>query len=341
MPQEIGASPVNTKDKLDRRFSIAPMMDWTTSDYRVFARTLTKQTLLYTEMVTTGALLQGNHPERFLKYDECEHPIALQLGGADAKALAECAKMAERAGFDEVNLNAGCPSDRVQNSLIGACLMAHPEKVKDAMRAMQDATSLPVTIKHRIGLDDQEDYSVVRDFVGDIASTGVNTFIVHARNAILQGLSPKENREVPPLKYDYVYQLKKDFPDLEIILNGGIKTIAECKTHLAQLDGVMLGREAYHNPWLLSQVDQEIYHGQPCVSDRYQALEAFVPYVEQKLAEGERLLHLTRHILGIFQGQAGGKQFRRYLSENGHKADAKVNVLLEAIDLVKHHQHKG
>ena len=341
MPQEIGASPVNTKDKLDRRFSIAPMMDWTTSDYRVFARALTKQTLLYTEMVTTGALLQGNHPERFLKYDECEHPIALQLGGADAKSLAECAKMAERAGFDEVNLNAGCPSDRVQNSLIGACLMAHPEKVKDAMRAMQDATSLPVTIKHRIGLDDQEDYSVVRDFVGDIASTGVNTFIVHARNAILQGLSPKENREVPPLKYDYVYQLKKDFPDLEIILNGGIKTIAECKTHLAQLDGVMLGREAYHNPWLLSQVDQEIYNSQPCVSDRYQALEAFVPYVEQKLAEGERLLHLTRHILGIFQGQAGGKQFRRYLSENGHKADAKVNVLLEAIDLVKHHQHKG
>lgn len=332
---------VNSIDKLDRRFSIAPMMDWTTSDYRVFARTLTKKTLLYTEMVTTGALLQGNHPERFLQYDECEHPIALQLGGSDASALGQCAKKAQQVGFDEVNLNAGCPSDRVQNSLIGACLMAHTDKVKDAMKAMQDACELPVTIKHRIGLDEEESYDFVRDFVGEIATTGVTTFIVHARNAILQGLSPKENREVPPLKYHYVQQLKKDFPHLEIILNGGIKTISECQEQLAHVDGVMIGREAYHNPWLLSQVDEHIFGGQARVASRYEALEAFVPYIERKLEEGERLLHLTRHILGIFQGEAGGKQFRRYLSENGHKADAKINVLLEAIDLVKHHQHKG
>ncbi|GAB3482925.1 tRNA dihydrouridine(20/20a) synthase DusA [Marinomonas epiphytica] len=341
MPQEIGASPSETRKELDRRFSVAPMMDWTTSDYRVFARTLSKHTLLYTEMVTTGALLQGNHPARFLKYDECEHPIALQLGGADAKALAQCAKMAEQEGYDEVNLNAGCPSDRVQNSLIGACLMAHPDKVKDAMKAMQDATSLPITIKHRIGLDDQEEYSVVRDFVGEIATTGTRTFIVHARNAILQGLSPKENREIPPLKYHYVHQLKKDFPELEIIINGGIKTISECQEHLTQLDGVMIGREAYHNPWLLSQVDEALFNSQPIVKDRFEALETFMPYVEKQLAQGARLMHMTRHILGIFQGQMGGKQFRRYLSENGHQADAKANVLLEAIELVKHHQNKG
>ncbi|BFM48518.1 tRNA dihydrouridine(20/20a) synthase DusA [Marinomonas sp. THO17] len=317
------------------------MMDWTTSDYRVFARTLTKNTLLYTEMVTSGALLHGHHPERFLHYDECEHPIALQLGGSNAKELGQCAAMAEQFGYDEVNLNVGCPSDRVQNSLIGACLMAHPDKVKDAMKAMQDACNIPVTIKHRIGLDDQQDYSVVRDFVGDMATTGVKTFIVHARNAILQGLSPKENREIPPLKYHYVHQLKDDFPDLEIIINGGIKTLEESQTHLQKVDGVMMGREAYHNPWLLSQVDQVIYGNAPMVSDRFEALAAFVPYVETRLAKGERLLHMTRHILGIFQGQAGGKQFRRYLSEKGHKADAQVNVLLEAIELVKQHQHKG
>ncbi|MBR7887923.1 tRNA dihydrouridine(20/20a) synthase DusA [Marinomonas sp. A79] len=332
---------VNSRDTVDRRFSIAPMMDWTTSDFRVFARTLTKRTLLYTEMVTTGALLQGNHPERFLRYDDCEHPIALQLGGSDATALGKCAKMAEQAGFDEVNLNVGCPSDRVQNSLIGACLMAHPDKVKDAMCAMKDNCDIPVTIKHRIGLDHEESYSVVRDFVGDIATTGVTTFIVHARNAILAGLSPKENREIPPLKYDYVHQLKKDFPHLEIILNGGIKTVAECQAQLAHVDGVMVGREAYHNPWIMSEVDQQLFNDVAVVASRFDALDAFVPYVERKLDEGERLLHLTRHILGIFQGEPGGKQFRRYLSENGHKADAKINVLLEAIDLVKHHQHKG
>lgn len=328
-------SPLNTSRTLDRRFSIAPMMDWTTSDYRVFARCLTKHTLLYTEMVTTGALLQGDNPARFLKYDDCEHPIALQLGGSNATDLAKCAKMAEEYGYDEVNLNAGCPSDRVQNSLIGAILMAHPQTVVDAMKAMKDATSIPVTIKHRIGLDDQQDYAVVRDFVGMIADEGVETFIVHARNAILQGLSPKENREIPPLKYDFVYQLKKDFPDLEILINGGIKTIEETKEHLRHVDGVMMGREAYNNPWILSEVDQSIFGATNVVNDRFEALERFIPYAESQLAKGERLMHLTRHLLGIFQGLPGGKQFRRYLSENGHRSDATIDVLVDAIELVK------
>lgn len=323
-----------SSDTLNRRFSIAPMLDWTTSDYRVFARSLTKQTLLYTEMVTTGALLKGDNPERFLRFEDIEHPIALQLGGSDANALAQCAKLAENFGYDEVNLNAGCPSDKVQHSLIGAILMAHPEKVKDAMKAMQDACSIPVTLKHRIGLDDQQDYSIVRDFIGDVATTGTNTFIVHARNAILAGLSPKQNREVPPLKYDYVYRLKQDFPDLEIIINGGIKTLDECEQHLAHVDGVMVGREAYNNPWILSQVDSRLFNQKDQVTSRIQALLDFVPFVEQRLNNGERLSHLTRHIMGIFLGQPGGKQFRRYLSEQGHKKDASIDVLKQAIDLV-------
>lgn len=335
MPEKIGPKPDITNHKIDRRFSVAPMMDWTTSDFRVFARCITKNTLLYSEMVTTGALLQGDNPERFLKYDGCEHPIALQLGGSDAKELAKCAKLAEQFGYDEVNLNAGCPSDRVQNSLIGAILMAHPEKIIEAMKAMQDTTSLPVTLKHRIGLDDQQEYSIVRDFVGNVANEGVETFIVHARNAILQGLSPKENREIPPLKYDYVYQLKKDFPHLEIIINGGIKTIEETQNHLCHIDGVMMGREAYHNPWVMSSVDQIVF-GQPSTAtDRFDALDRYLPYVEQQLKQGARLMHMTRHILGIFQGLPGGKQFRRYLSENGHRTDATIQVLIDAIELVK------
>lgn len=318
------------------------MLDWTTSDYRVFARCITQNTLLYTEMVTTGALLQGDHPARFLKYEDCEHPIALQLGGANAADLAKCAKLAESYGYDEVNLNAGCPSDRVQNSLIGAILMAHPEKVIDAMKAMQDATTLPITLKHRIGLDDQQDYSVVRDFIGTVAEkSGTETFIVHARNAILQGLSPKENREIPPLKYDYVYQLKKDFPDLEIIINGGIKTIEECLDHLKQVDGVMMGREAYNNPWILSEVDERIFGQTTFANSRFDALDKFIPYVEQQLKKGERLMHMTRHILGIFLGLPGGKQFRRYLSENGHQSDAKIDVLIDAIELVKQQLNKA
>jgi len=332
--QDIPEKTITTSKKLNRRFSIAPMMDWTTSDYRVFARSLSKETLLYTEMVTTGALLKGDNPERFLRFEDIEHPIALQLGGSDAKALAQCAKMAESFGYDEVNLNAGCPSDKVQHSLIGAILMAHPEKVKDAMKAMQDACSIPVTLKHRIGLDEQQEYSIVRDFIGDVATTGTNTFIVHARNAILAGLSPKQNREVPPLKYDFVYRLKRDFPELEIILNGGIKTLDECQDHLSQVDGVMVGREAYNNPWILSQVDSRLFGKQDQLDNRIQALHNFIPFVEQRLNNGERLSHLTRHIMGLFLGQPGGKQFRRYLSEQGHKKDASVDVLKQATDLV-------
>lgn len=338
--EENGSRSIKSDGKIDRRFSIAPMMELTTTDFRVFARTLSTNTLLYTEMVTTGALLRGDSPARFLRYDECEHPIALQLGGADPDALSKCAKLAAEYGYDEVNLNVGCPSDRVQNSLIGACLMAHPNKVKDAMSAMLDASSIPVTIKHRIGLDDQEDYSVVRDFVGEISTTGISTFIVHARNAILAGLSPKQNREIPPLKYDYVYKLKQDFPDLEIILNGGIKTLAESEAHLTKIDGVMLGREAYHNPWILSDVDQVLFGEPTKVMSRFDALDKFIPYVEKRLANGERLMHITRHILGLFLGQPGGKSFRRYLSENGHKPDATIDVLLDAINMVNQQINK-
>jgi len=334
MPQETNSAPMKPIDTINRRFSVAPMMDWTTSDYRVFARLLSKETLLYTEMVTTGALLKGDNPERFLRYEECEHPLALQLGGSDPIALAQCAKLAEQYGYDEVNLNAGCPSDRVQNSLIGACLMAHPNKVKDAMKAMQDACSIPVTIKHRIGLDDQEEYSMLRDFVGEIASVGTKTFIVHARNAILAGLSPKQNREIPPLKYDYVYQLKQDFPELEIILNGGIKSLSECDMHLQHIDGVMIGREAYNNPWLLSQVDSRLFGKQDAFSNRVEAINQFIPFIEKRLQSGERLMHITRHIMGLFLGQPSGKQFRRYLSENGNGIEANIDVLKQAIHLV-------
>jgi tRNA-dihydrouridine synthase A len=319
--------------KLDRRFCIAPMMDWTDRHFRYFARLISKRTVLYTEMVTTGALIHAD-PTRFLKYHETEHPIALQLGGSNPEELATCAKMAEDWGYDEVNLNVGCPSDRVQNNMIGACLMAHPNLVADCIDAMQQATNLPVTVKHRIGIDDLDSYEHMNNFVNTIKQTGCNTFIVHARKAILQGLSPKQNREVPPLQYPLVYQLKAEHPDLEIIINGGIKTISECQNHLEQVDGVMIGREAYHNPWLLSLVDQMLYGEEPASITRHEIMEQFYPYVTAELEHDTYLGHITRHILGIFHGQKGGKRFRRYLSENAHKKGASIDVLKEAVNLV-------
>ncbi|HET8848612.1 MAG TPA: tRNA dihydrouridine(20/20a) synthase DusA, partial [Marinobacter sp.] len=247
-----------TSTGLSRRFCVAPMMDWTTPHFRYLARILSRRALLYTEMVTTGALIHGD-TERFLRHDASEYPLALQLGGSDAGELAHCARLAEQFGFDEVNLNVGCPSDRVQNNMIGACLMGHPQKVADGVAAMIDATALPVTVKHRIGIDGRESWDELCEFIETVAAAGCRTFIVHARIAILEGLSPKENREVPPLKYDWVYRLKQTYPNLEIIINGGIKTLDECHEHLALTDGVMLGREAYHNPWLLAGVDSEFF----------------------------------------------------------------------------------
>lgn len=316
---------------LDRRFTLAPMMEWSTSDCRTFWRLLTKKAVLYTEMVTTGALLHGDK-SRFLDYNACEHPIALQLGGSDPIALAECARIAEDWGYDEVNLNCGCPSDRVQNGMIGACLMAEPELVADCIANMQKAVKIPVTVKHRIGIDDMEDYAGLVNFVSTIAATGCTTFIVHARKAWLKGLSPKENREVPPLQYDKVYQLKEDFPHLEIIINGGITTLEQSQNLLGHVDGVMVGREAYSNPYLLAQVDQKIYGDDRPVISRDEVMLAFIDYCNEQLACGARLNHLTRHILGLYQGLPGARQFRRIISEHAHKPGAGIDVLQRALE---------
>jgi len=319
---------------INRRFTTAPMMDWSDRHCRYFWRQLTREAVLYTEMVTTGALIHGNR-EGFLRYDELEHPIALQLGGSDPAALAECARFAEQWKYDEVNLNVGCPSDRVQNNMIGACLMAHPQLVADCIKSMQDATSIDVTIKHRIGIDDLDSYDRLQSFVGKVADTGCKTFIIHARKAILQGLSPKENREIPPLIYDTVYQIKRDFPELEVIINGGIKTHDEVAEHLQHVDGVMLGREAYQNPSVLMDVDQLYYGGDAGESDKKALVRGMYPYIEAQLTEGATLHHMTRHMLGLFNGQPGARLFRRHLSEKAPRRDSGLEVLEEALSLVK------
>ncbi len=310
------------------------MMEWTTRDYRAFARCLTRETLLYTEMVTTGAILHGSPRKRFLGFSEVEHPLALQLGGSDAGELAECAAIAQEWGYDEVNLNVGCPSDRVQNNLIGACLMEYPEKVAAAVTAMRAAVSIPVTVKCRIGIDDQDEDADLERFIDLVAAAGCDTFIVHARKAWLQGLSPKANRDVPPLNYGRVYRLKAQHPELHIGINGGIKTLPATLDHLEQVDSVMVGREAYQNPWLLADVDRAIY-GQPNpVATRHDAARAFRPYLIERLAEGAKLNHVTRHLLGLFQGCPGGRQFRRHLSENAHREGAGIAVFDDAVGRV-------
>lgn len=280
------------------------MMDWTDRHCRFFLRLLSRQTLLYTEMVTTGALLH-NDAHRFLRHDASEHPLALQLGGSVPADLAACARLAEEAGYDEVNLNVGCPSDRVQNNMIGACLMAHPALVADCVKAMRDAVSTPVTVKHRIGINGRDSYAELSDFVGQVREAGCRSFTVHARIAILEGLSPKENREIPPLRYDIAAQLKRDFPDLEIVLNGGIKTLDECQAHLETFDGVMLGREAYHNPYLLAEVDQQLFGSDAPVVSRSEALAQLRPYIVAHMESGGAMHHVTRHILGLAQGFKG------------------------------------
>ncbi|GAB3384128.1 tRNA dihydrouridine(20/20a) synthase DusA [Azotobacter armeniacus] len=310
------------------------MMDWTDRHCRFFLRQLSRHALLYTEMVTTGALLHGD-ARRFLCHDQAEHPLALQLGGSVPAELAACAKLAEQAGYDEVNLNVGCPSDRVQNNLIGACLMGHPALVADCVKAMRDVVAIPVTVKHRIGIDGRDSYDELCEFVGQVREAGCRSFVVHARIAILAGLSPKENREIPPLCYEVAAQLKRDFPDLEIILNGGIKTLEECRQHLQTFDGVMLGREAYHNPYLLSQVDQELFDGLVPPIGRREALERLRPYIERHLAEGGALHHVTRHVLGLGQGFPGARRFRQLLSVDIHKASDPLELLDRAAALLE------
>lgn len=322
-------NPATPANPVVRRFSVAPMMDWTDRHCRFFMRLLSKNALLYTEMVTTGALLHGDR-ERFLRHDEAEHPLALQLGGSNPADLAACAVMAQETGYDEVNLNVGCPSDRVQNNMIGACLMAHPELVADCVKAMRDAVSIPVTVKHRIGINGRDSYAELCDFVGKVHEAGCQSFTVHARIAILEGLSPKENRDIPPLRYDVVAKLKADFPALEIVLNGGIKTLEQCEAHLQTFDGVMLGREAYHNPWLLAEVDRRLFGETTPVLGRAEALEALRPYIAAHIESGGTMHHITRHVLGLGLGFPGARRFRQLLSVDIHKAENPLQLLDQA-----------
>lgn len=320
------------KENLNRRFAVAPMLDWTDRHCRYFHRLISRHALLYTEMVTTGALMYGDR-ERFLGFNPLENPVAYQLGGSNPKDLAVCAKLVEEHGYAEVNLNVGCPSDRVQNGSFGACLMAQPSLVAECVASMADAVNIPVTVKCRIGIDDQDSYEELVDFIGTIAAAGCRTFIVHARKAWLSGLSPKQNREIPPLRYDVVYQLKRDFPQLEIILNGGITCLDDCDEILTKLDGVMVGREAYQNPYILSTVDRRWYGDGHEIPSRQAIIESLIPYAEQHLQTGARLNNITRHTLGLFHGMPKARSWRRYLSENACKHGADINVLLEALNL--------
>ncbi|MDC7711178.1 tRNA dihydrouridine(20/20a) synthase DusA [Vogesella sp. LYT10W] len=313
-----------------RRLSVAPMLDWTDRHYRYFARLITKNTWLYTEMVTTGALLHGDVP-RHLRYHDAEHPIALQLGGSEPQELAQCARLAAEWGYDEVNLNVGCPSERVQKGAFGACLMAEPVLVADCVKAMRDAVDIDITVKHRIGINDIDSYDAMRAFVDVVADAGCHTFIVHARNAILKGLSPKENREIPPLKYEYVYRLKRERPDLEILINGGIKTNEEIAAHLQHVDGVMVGREAYHNPYLMAEWDALFYGAAGSPLSRGKVVEALLPYVAARLQDGSNVRHIARHVLGLFQGQKGARQWRRMLSDSKELHGADEGLFIRAL----------
>lgn len=320
------------KNVYSGRFSVAPMLDWTMRHCRYFHRQFSQHALLYTEMITAPAILHAKYD--LLEYDPAENPVALQLGGSNPKQLAHCAKLVEERGYAEVNLNVGCPSDRVQNGMFGACLMGKADLVADCIKAMQDAVQIPVTVKHRIGIDDLDSYEFLCDFIEKVQAYS-NDFIVHARKAWLSGLSPKENREIPPLDYERVYQLKRDFPHLNISINGGIKTIEEIKYHLQFVDGVMVGREAYQNPSLLGEIDSQIFgENRPLVTAR-EAVEKMLPYIEKELAKGVYLNHIVRHMLGAFQNCKGARQWRRYLSENACKAGANVSVVEEALKFVE------
>ena len=313
--------------------SVAPMMDWTDRHYRFFMRQLTKRTLLYTEMVTTGALLHGDRA-RHLDFSSEELPLALQLGGDDPNELAECARLAQDWGYSEVNLNVGCPSSRVQRGNFGACLMAQPEVVRDAVAAMREAVSIPVTVKHRIGVDELDSYEDMKNFVSVVSQAGAARFSVHARKAWLKGLSPKENRTIPPLRYEDVYRLKLEFPHLNIEINGGIKTFAAVEKHLTHVGGVMLGRAAYETPYLFATADQMFYGADTPPPTRREVVEKMLPYIETWLAKDLYLNHITRHMLNLFAGQRGAKAWRRYLSENVHKPGAGVETVQAALQQV-------
>ena len=330
-------APENKKEVPLRRVCVAPMLDWSDRNYRFFMRLISRHSLLYTEMVTTGAILHGDEAHH-LAFNDVEHPLALQLGGSEPKALAQCAKIAERYSYDEINLNCGCPSDRVQKGRFGACLMKEPALVTGCLAAMKDAVNIPVTLKHRIGVDEQTSYAKLENFVGTVAASGCDAFIVHARIALLKGLSPKDNRTIPPLNYDVVYRLKQSFPDQEFIINGGITRIDEIETHLNNVDGVMLGREAYHNPYRLADVDRLFYGAPERPNSRLEVLEKLIPFVEQALKHDSKIHHITRHILGLFHGQPGARKFRRLLSERSHQNNPGIEILLEAHKLMSNYE---
>lgn len=319
-----------TETTASHRLCLAPMMDWSDRFCRMFWRQLTRQARLYTEMVTTAALLKGP-ADRLLAFSPAEQPLALQIGGSEPSELARCAALAEAHGFAEVNLNCGCPSDRVQSGAFGACLMAEPARVAAGIQAMRDACTLPVTVKHRIGIDDQDSEQALTDFVGTLMEAGCETIIVHARKAWLQGLSPKENRDIPPLDYPRVYRLKKQFPELTIILNGGLADLDACQEPLQQVDGVMLGRAAYHNPWILAKADSRLFGCTDPALHREDALRSLYPYIEQELKNGTRLHLITRHLLGLYLGQPGGRAFRRHLSLHANRPGASLEVVEAAL----------
>jgi tRNA-dihydrouridine synthase A len=315
---------------LTHRLCIAPMMDWTDRHCRYFLRLITPHARLYTEMITTGALLHGDIA-RHLDFDRAEHPLALQVGGSDPEALASCARLGARWGYDEINLNVGCPSERVQTGSFGACLMAEPALVADCVKAMRDAVTVLVTVKHRIGLDANQDYAFVRDFVGTVAAAGASAFIVHARNAMLKGLSPKENREIPPLRYDVVHRLKRDFPDVAIVINGGIASSDDVARELEHVDGVMPGRIAYHHPYVLAQLDTLCFGGSFRARSRAEIVEALIPYAQAQLMRGVSLRAIVRHILGLYHGAPGARAWRRMLSDAALLQAGSPELLLAAL----------
>lgn len=325
--------------ELNRKFSVAPMLDWTDRHCRYFLRLISKHTLLYTEMVTTGAIIYGKGD--YLGFNTEEHPVAVQLGGSDPADMARCAVLSQERGYDEVNINVGCPSDRVKNGSFGACLMAQPEVVASCVKAMQAEVDIPVTVKCRIGIDDMDEDEDFSRFINIVADAGCDTFIVHARKAWLQGLSPKENREIPPLNYPRVHRLKETRPELSISINGGIKTLEDTQAQLALVDGVMMGREVYSNPYIMASVDQDIFGDTSATPvNRRWLVEQMQAYIERQEDPYFKPWHAARHMLGLFQGQAGGRIWRRYLSQNGTGKNPDPNLLMNALDAVEKAQRE-
>jgi tRNA-dihydrouridine synthase A len=328
------------KEKINHRFSVAPMLDWTDRHCRYFLRLLSQHTVLYTEMVTTGAIIYGKGD--YLGFNEAEHPLVLQLGGSQPEDMARCAQIAQEKGYDEININVGCPSDRVKNGSFGACLMAEPHAVAACVQAMKKAVDIPITVKCRIGIDNMDDDQGLTNFVHPLVDSGVKHLIVHARKAWLQGLSPKENRDIPPLNYERVYRLKQQFPDLYISINGGVTDFDQTRQHLKQVDGVMMGREVYNNPYILAQADQALFNMQDAkVKSREQVVIEMTDYISQQHEQGARVWHIARHVLGLFQGRVGGKIWRRYLSQNGTGKNNNPRLLLDAYEQVLLAQEKA